>query len=226
MTPPTRQIQSGYDRWAAVYDIDANPLQALETPIMRAAIGSVDRLNVLDLGCGTGRHSIWLADSGANVIAIDFSQGMLARARNKAGADKVRFISHDLHQPLPFESATFDLIVSGLVLEHLGELRLFFAEARRVLKSSGRAMVSAMHPAMFLRGTAARFADPVSGEIVQPGSIAHSISDFVLAALRGGFEISDLIERSPDESLAAKYPRAAKYVGWPMLVVMSLRATG
>src|SRR4030042_1419663 len=43
------------------------------------------------------------------------------------------------------------LVVSGLVLEHLPDLGHFFGEARRVLRPGGRAVVSAMHPAMFLR---------------------------------------------------------------------------
>jgi hypothetical protein len=41
-----------------VYDHDANPLPALEEPIMHRAVGEVRSLNVLDLGCGTGRHAL------------------------------------------------------------------------------------------------------------------------------------------------------------------------
>ena len=50
-------MQHGYDRWAAIYDEDANPLQALEQPRFRDACGEVAGLTVLDLGCGTGRHT-------------------------------------------------------------------------------------------------------------------------------------------------------------------------
>lgn len=223
MTDMTTSVRSGYDRWAAVYDHDANPLQALEGPIVRAAIGDVSGLRVLDLGCGTGRHSLWLASAGAKVTGVDFSAGMLAEARRKAGAEAVRFVVHDLHQPLPFGSE-FDLVVSGLVLEHLRDLRGFFAEARRVLRSGGRAVVSAMHPAMCLRGTQARFTDPDSGEVVQPGSLAHSVPAFVMAAVRAGFKLDDVTEHAPDEAFAGRCPRASKYVGWPMLVVLALGA--
>jgi malonyl-CoA O-methyltransferase len=223
MTDLLASVRSGYDRWAAVYDHDGNPLQALEGPAVRTAAGEVRGLNVLDLGCGTGRHSMWLASAGAAVTAVDFSEGMLAEARRKPGAETVRFVVHDLHQPLPF-SAEFDLVVSGLVLEHLRELEGFFAEARRVLRPGGRAVVSAMHPAMFLRGTQARFTDPDSGEIVQPGSVPHSVAKFVMAAVRAGFRLADVAEFAPDAEFAARCPRAAKYVGWPMLVVMALAA--
>jgi malonyl-CoA O-methyltransferase len=149
---------------------------------------------------------------------------MLEEARGKPGADSVRFLSHDLHQPLPFEDGTFDRVVSGLVLEHLKELEAFFAEARRVLRPGGRAVLSAMHPAMFLKGVQARFTDPGTGEKVQPGSVAHSIGDFVMAAVRAGFALEAVVERAPDTAFAARFPRAEKYTDWPMLVVLGLRA--
>lgn len=224
MTDPVSSVGPGYDRWAAVYDHDGNPLQGLEEPLVRAALGDVGGLAVLDLGCGTGRHALWLATAGATVTAVDFSDGMLAEARKKPEADRVRWVAHDLHTSLPFADGSFDLVVSGLVLEHLRELAEFFAEARRVLRPGGRAVVSAMHPAMFLRGTMARFTDPASGELVQPGSVAHSISAFVMAAVRAGFQLDDVTELAPDAAFAERYPRAEKYVGWPMLVVLQLTA--
>jgi 2-polyprenyl-3-methyl-5-hydroxy-6-metoxy-1,4-benzoquinol methylase len=222
VTDELTSVRDGYNRWAAVYDHDGNPLQALEGPIVRAALGDVRGQAVLDLGCGTGRHSLWMADAGATVTAIDFSEGMLAEARRKPGADSVRWLAHDLHQSLPFADATFDQVVSGLVLEHLRELGGIFAEARRVLKPGGRAVVSGMHPGMFLRGAQARFTDPVSGEVVQPGSVPHSVGAFVTAAVQAGFRLDAVAEFAPDESFAARVPRAAKYVGWPMLVVLVL----
>jgi malonyl-CoA O-methyltransferase len=190
---------------------------------VRSAVGDVRGLAVLDVGCGTGRHALWLSAAGAAVTAVDFSEGMLTEARRKPGAGAVRFVVHDLHRPLPF-AAEFDLVVSGLVLEHLRELGGFFAEAHRVLKPGGRAVVSAMHPAMFLRGTQARFTDPASGERVEPGSVPHPLGAFVMAAVRAGFRLSDITELAPDAAFAVRYPRAAKYVGWPMLVVLQLAA--
>ena len=58
---------------------------------MREALGDVRGLAVLDLGCGTGRHALWLAEAGATVTAVDFSEGMLSEARRKPGAAAVRF---------------------------------------------------------------------------------------------------------------------------------------
>jgi ubiquinone/menaquinone biosynthesis C-methylase UbiE len=217
------EVRAGYDRWAAVYDTERNPLLALEEPRVRRALGAVHGLAVLDLGCGTGRHALWLARRGAHVTAVDFSEGMLARARRKPGAARIRFLVHDVHRRLPFPDRAFDLVVSGLVLEHVRDLRRFFGEARRVLRPGGRAVVSAMHPAMFLRGTQARFTDPATGRKVQPGSVPHSIADFVTAALGVGFSLEAIGEYAPDARLGRRFPRANKYLGWPMLVVLELR---
>ena len=221
--PEPSAIRSGYDRWARVYDHDANPLPALEEPLVREAVGDPRGLRALDLGCGTGRHALWLAERGALVTAVDFSEGMLGEARRKPGASAVRFLVHDLHAPLPFAEGAFDLVVSGLVLEHLRDLPAFFGEARRVLVPSGRAVVSAMHPAMFLRGSQARFTDPESGELVRPGSVPHQMGGFVMAAVDAGFSLTGVGEHAPDDAFASLYPRALKYVGWPMLVVLELR---
>jgi malonyl-CoA O-methyltransferase len=81
-----------------------------------------------------------------------------------------------------------------------------------------------MHPAMFLRGAWARFTDPDSGEVVSPGSVPHPLGAFVMAAARAGFRPDGIDEYAPDAALAARCPRAEKYVGWPMLVVLRLGA--
>jgi len=222
--PAGDDVRLGYDRWAAIYDREANPLLPLEEPVVHEALGDVRGLELLDLGCGTGRHALWLAAAGAIVTGLDFSDGMLREARAKPGAEAVRFVVHDLHEPLPFAAGSFDALVSGLVIEHVRELGPFFSEARRVLRPGGRAVVSGMHPAMFLRGVQARFTDPDTGEKVQPGSVSHSLGAMVTAAAGAGFAIAGVGEFAPDAAFAARYPRAERYVDWPMLVVLTLRA--
>src|SRR5207244_9106566 len=117
---PTRE---GYDRWAEVYDGERNPLIALEEPEVDRLLGEVAGLDVVDVGCGTGRHALRLAARGANVTGIDFSEGMLARAREKEAADPVRWLVHDLTKlPLPLPDRAFDCVVCALVAEHTADL--------------------------------------------------------------------------------------------------------
>jgi hypothetical protein len=46
----------------------------------------------------------------------------------------------------------------------------------------------------------------------------------IIGAVGAGFAVESLEERAPDATFAAQYPRAEKYIGWPMLVVMGLRS--
>jgi ubiquinone/menaquinone biosynthesis C-methylase UbiE len=216
---PTRE---GYDQWAATYDTDGNPLVALEEPLVDQLLGDVHNLSILDLGCGTGRHALRLAAAGAQVHAIDFSQAMLDQARQKPGAQQVTFQSHDLATPLPFTAQSFDRVVCGLVLEHIPDLGHFFREMRRVLRPTSLAVVSAMHPAMMLKGVTARFHDAQAGHEIRPQSHPHQLSDFIMAALSAGFTPDHLSEHAVDESLASRLPRARRYLGWPMLFLMRL----
>ncbi len=217
------RVQTGYDLWSKIYDTESNPLVALDERVIWPRIGEVSGLAVLDLGCGTGRHSLRLNRNGAKVTAVDFSLGMLAQARKKPGAGAFPFVLHDLCTPLPFGKDQFDLVVSGLVLEHIPKLEPLFAEVFRVLEPGGRAVFTAMHPAMFLRGTQARFSDPETGDLVMPGSISHPFGEFAMAPIRAGFSLKEIAEFGVDEALAREHPRAAKYLGWPLLLVLVLQ---
>jgi malonyl-CoA O-methyltransferase len=220
---PTRE---GYDRWAETYDTDAltNWLIALDQAEVERMLEEVAGQDLLDVGGGTGRYAVGLAASGARVTVIDFSEEMLAKARAKPGAERVRFIAQDVLRPFPFPDRSFDVVLSALVLEHIAvpELPTFFRELARVARDDGRILVTAMHPARFLRGRSANFRDG-SGLEVRPRSYEASLSDYVMGALRGGLEIRGLAERAVDVELVERFPRAAQSLGWPALFVMTLR---
>jgi malonyl-CoA O-methyltransferase len=218
---PTRE---GYDLWAEVYDSDGNPLIALEERHIGALIGDVAGLTVLDVGCGTGRLAIRLAAAGARVTALDFSPRMLEAARAKPGAERVRFARHDVSTPLPVDDGSADRVLCCLVMEHVADLHALFRELARVCAPAprGAIVVSAMHPAMMLRGVQPRFHDPRTGARTRPASLPYQVSDYVTAALGAGLALEHLGEHAVDEPLAAEYPRGARYVGWPMLLLMRL----
>lgn len=96
------------------------------------AVGPVDGLRVLDLGCGKGRFARALQDHGASVTGIDLSTAMLADAD---GVQRVRGSA----RYLPFPAGTFDAVVAIEMFEHLepATWRDAIAEARRVLSPRG-----------------------------------------------------------------------------------------
>jgi SAM-dependent methyltransferase len=214
--------KDGYDLWAAIYDEEGNPLIAIEEPRVDQLLGDVRGLSVADIGCGTGRHAIRLASAGATVQAIDFSAGMLERAKNKAKGLKITFRVHDLAERLPFADESFDRVICGLVVDHIADLVGLFREMGRICHPSGFVIVSVMHPAMMLRGVQARFHDPASGREIRPASCPHQLSDYVMAAVQAGFILDHLSEHAVDEALANRLERARRYLGWPLLFLMRL----
>jgi malonyl-CoA O-methyltransferase len=218
--------REGYDRWSQIYDGEDNALVLLEEPLVDGFIGEVAGLEVLDVGCGTGRHALRLAARGARVTGVDFSRGMLAKAKAKADARgelKLTFVEHDVTKSLPFVDGSFDRVLSALVVDHIRDLGAFFRELGRVVKKSGTVVVTVMHPAMMLRGVQARFIDPSSGKTTHVESAPNQMADYVNAASSANLTIERLEEHAVGEELAARSPRSRKYLGWPMLVALCMR---
>ena len=81
---------------------------------------------ILDLGCGDGRllGLVKLAHPDTQAVAIDFSEPMLDRVRERFAADSsVSVVAHNLDQPLPPSLGTFDAIVSSFAIHHVAHSR-------------------------------------------------------------------------------------------------------
>lgn len=97
-------------------------------------------MKVLDVGSGTGvvAHLAqgMVQDQGL-VVALDPSIGMLGEAKTRG----VHYITQGLGEKLPFPDATFDRVTMGFALRHVADLRILFAEYRRVLKPGGQILL-------------------------------------------------------------------------------------
>jgi SAM-dependent methyltransferase len=95
---------------------------------------------VLDLGCGTGRFVAALRDAGADAVGVELAETALRRARvNAPGAD-LRLVEPD--GSLPLDHGSVDLVWCSEVLEHVPDTAHLLLEARRVLRSGGRLLVT------------------------------------------------------------------------------------
>jgi malonyl-CoA O-methyltransferase len=205
--PDPARVARAYDVWAARYDTDENRTRDLAGRILRAAaLDPADR-DVLELGCGTGRNTEWLAARARSVVALDFSAGMLGEARRRVGASSVRFVRHDVRDPWPVAGASADLIVVTLVLEHVEDLSPVFAEAARVLRPGGTIFCAELHPMRQLLGRQAAYTDPVTGELERIAAFLHDASEYVGAGLAVGLALAELGEWRDDAADRAAPPR-------------------
>ncbi len=126
------------------------------------------------------------------LIGIDFSEEMLARAKEKIKSGNVLFIQSDLTQEWKIEDDLADLITCSLVLEHIADLDFIFKQAFKKLKPGGRFYVCELHPFKQYNGTKARY-ETDSGTVELEVYI-HHVSDFTDSALKNGFNILELKE--------------------------------
>src|SRR5919106_4969098 len=138
---------TGFARLAESYDrlrpVDERWLETVERMV---ELGDLRGRRVLDVGCGTGRLAIVLAERhAARVWGIDSSAEMLDVARSKQPALGWKLASAEA---LPFRDGWFERAVTALVVHHL-DRPLAFGEIRRVLTDDGRFVISTPNPEGF-----------------------------------------------------------------------------
>lgn len=135
-----------WKKYFEVYDL-LNVLEPYQTLLadIREPLGELKGMKVLDAGAGTGNLAVLLSREGAEVIALDFSEEGLGKYLEKFPSGKT--LLHDLTEPLPFDSETFDAVVSNNTIYTLPrESRSYvFKEFYRVLKRGGKIVVSNVH---------------------------------------------------------------------------------
>lgn len=212
---PNETNIEAYNAWSNFYDRYPNPTIQMDErffpPFYEGAAGK----RVLELGCGTGRHTSRLLALGAHVTGLDQSAGMLAKARARlpAGTPLIEgdFFAADLPE------ATFEVLVESLVLEHLPDLAAFFRRAALLLRPQASIYLSELHPARLQKGTQAHFKDPDSREEIFTASYVHPPEGFTTAAAAAGFPLVETREHAGDETLARIREGWEKYLAVPMI---------
>jgi 2-polyprenyl-3-methyl-5-hydroxy-6-metoxy-1,4-benzoquinol methylase len=147
---------------------------------------------VLDLGCGEGAFAAALVDAGLDVLAVDVAAEALRRAHAARPQLELKLLEHEARWELP--DASFDVVWAGEVIEHVADTAGWLSEARRVLRSGGRLLLTtpALGPAQLLSAAVSRRAfarrfEPRSDHLrhYSRATLAALIADF-------GFEQIDV----------------------------------
>jgi ubiquinone/menaquinone biosynthesis C-methylase UbiE len=186
-------VQDAYNEWSGSYDSDPNTTRDLDRSVLQRVLGERRFESIVEMGCGTGKNTELLARLGRGVRALDFSEGMLAQAKEKLKPHShVSFAVADISQRWPCADRSAELITCNLVLEHIRELMPVFSEVNRVLARGGWFFVSELHPFRQYEGTVANFRR--GDQTTRIPAFTHHLSDFLESAQRAGLSLKSLRE--------------------------------
>lgn len=177
------EVAEGYDRTNAVLSMGNATLWRVATT---KAVGPKAGERILDVAAGTGTSSASLAASGADVVAADFSPGMIEVGRQRqAHVANIEFVEADA-TALPFADNEFDAVTISFGLRNVVEPEKALAEFYRVTKPGGRVVICEFStpPAGVVRfgyGIYQRFIMPV---MVKLSSSNDSAYDYLNESIR------------------------------------------
>jgi SAM-dependent methyltransferase len=213
---------SGVNVWDALAEayaqrVETKPHNAYyERPATLSLLPEVRGRRVLDAGCGPGVYAEWLVNRGAEVVGLDASAKMVQLAQARLGS-RATVTQADLGQPLDFlGDASFDLVLSPLVLDGIRDLAPVFQEFYRILRGSGRLVFSMGHPAVdffsahpegnyfsteFVESEWRGFGPPVRVPFYR-----RPLSAIINPLLEAGFALERLLEPLPTEEFRQRAP--------------------
>ena len=185
-------VKEAYNNWASQYDTNLNKTRDLEAQSLRSMLAEITFNNCLEIGCGTGKNTVWLIEKAKQVTAVDLSDEMLAKARQKIDSPKVNFIQADITKPWHFINSSYDLVTFSLVLEHIDNLNAVFERTAAALRTGGYLYIGELHPFKQYSGSKARFETEQGVQVVT--CYNHHVSEFVQSAKQYGLMIADIKE--------------------------------
>jgi SAM-dependent methyltransferase len=210
-------FDSGRRDWAAVephWGIWSVPEEQL------GVLPNVAGKDVIELGCGTGYVSSWLARRGARVVGIDNSPAQLASARQFQDEFGIEFpVLHAIAEDLPFPDESFDLAISEYGASIWADPYRWIPEAARVLRPGGELifMVNGTILMLCMPDAEDEAAEPVllrdyfgmhRFDWPDDGSVEFHLGygDMIRLLRDNGLVVEDLIEVQPPEDATTRYP--------------------
>jgi cytosine/adenosine deaminase-related metal-dependent hydrolase len=142
---PSLSPREGYRRWARSYDHELNPMLSLEKRYLEPMLPAVAGMDVVDLGCGTGRWlQILRSTAPRSLFGIDASPEMLRQARRKLnGAARLVHADGSLVSLPP---ASADLILGSFLLSYVDDAEQLLSNARSALRENASLFLTDVHP--------------------------------------------------------------------------------
>ena len=129
------EVASAYDR---TNDLLSFYQSRLWRRVLRSEVAPKAPMRILDIAAGTGTSSMALLAEGVEVVAADFSKGMLAEGKKRY--PELEFVFADAMK-LPFEDASFDVVTMSFGLRNVADHKVALKEFYRVLKPTGRLVI-------------------------------------------------------------------------------------
>jgi malonyl-CoA O-methyltransferase len=202
-------VLEAYTEWAHTYDDDRNLTRDLDQEVTRRTFADQRYKTILEIGCGTGKNTALLTEIADGVQAIDFSEAMIERARQRLRSEKVKFTVADLTKHWPVTDSSINLISCNLVLEHIQHLSFIFAEAARVLSRDGQFFICELHPFRQYLGTQASFQRDQETHTID--AFVHNVTDFIDAAQNNNLRLEAIKEWQHEED-TGKPPRLISFL--------------
>ena len=202
-------IEKAYDIWANQYDTNKNRTRDLDKRSTIETLSNYNFENVLELGCGTGKNTVWLLSKAKQVVGLDFSREMLNKAKEKISDQRVAFKKTDLNESWGIDNNFADLITCSLTLEHIDDLNPIFKKANQKLTKNGVLFISELHPFKQYTGSKAQYETDKGTKELEV--FVHHISDYVGSAKSNGFKLLEINEWFDNHS-KKEIPRLISFV--------------
>ena len=215
-----QNISEDYNKWSGGYDSYVNSTVAIDDIYFPPYYSKLQNKNILEIGCGTGRHTTRLLEQGNHVTALDNSAGMLQQLKEKTTDSKLTLIKADflIHD---FHHIQFDAIIMSLVLEHIKELNVFFKKAHSLMSENAEFYFSELHPLRSAKGTGANFVTE-SRQQINLTSYPHSAAEISEAITSSGLKVLQCDSILGDKNFAKQHQGWDKYIDRPMIQIWQL----
>lgn len=212
---------------------------APEWPALQVMLPPMSGSKVVDLGCGYGWFSRWAQEQGAEqVLGLDVSQKMLARAKEMTASSAITYGIADLEK-LDLPDAAFDLAYSSLAFHYIVDLKGLFARIHQALVPGGRLVFSIEHPIFmaprqpgWLIDEQGRKSWPVDSYQIEGPRVTNWLADGVIKQhrtvgtlltllIQAGFTLTHVDEWGPSEDDLKARPALAEELERPMMLLVA-----